>query len=128
MGQITDGVIDAAEVVAGKAVARAVPTLVGLPQGGAMGLAVQVGAALLAGFIGRQISANAGKMMLAGGLAAPVESFVKGANIPLISAALADDEFYAPGALAVGAYPMLPGVSAYPQYGEDDDAEVVYGQ
>lgn len=128
MRQVTDGVIDAAEVVAGKAIARTVPTLLKMPQQGAMGLAMQVVAALAAGWLGRMISPNASKMMLAGGLAAPVESFIKTANIPILSTALADD-FYAPGPLAVGAYPLLPGMSAYPQYGQEEEADdMVYAQ
>jgi hypothetical protein len=128
VGQLMNGAVDATEVVLGKAVARAIPQLVGLPQSGAVGLAVQVGSALLAGYLARNISPNASKMVLAGGLAAPIESFVKGLNIPLISAALGDEDYY-----AVGAYPMAPGVGngvgAYPSLqGEEDDVSGgVYG-
>lgn len=122
IGRVMDGAVDATEVVLGKAVSRAIPHMVGLPQEGAMGLAVQVGAALVAGWLARNISPNASKMVLAGGLAAPIESFIKSMNIPVISAALGDEGYF-----AVGAYPQA--LSAYPTGGmAGDEAEgAMYG-
>lgn len=116
------GAVDATEVVLGKAVARIIPSFANLPQAGAVGLAVQVGSALLAGYLARRISPNASKMVLAGGLAAPIESFIKGMNIPLVSAALGDEGYY-----AVGAYPMAPAISAYPSASLSGDEEDVSG-
>lgn len=115
-----NGVTDAAEVVAGKAAARAIPNLVGLDTAGPLGLAVQGLSALVVGWVGHSfISHNAGKMMLAGGLAAPLESFVKSMNIPFISANLGEDTVEIDG---MNAYPQLSAqtqMGAYPQMGED---------
>lgn len=111
VGKVVNGAVDASWIVAGKAVARTVPTLVpGIPQSGALGIAVQVASAVVAGYVGKFISPNASRMMLAGGLAAPIESFVKGMNLPYVSAALSDADY------AVGDYvKSLPagGVSDY---------------
>ena len=88
---------------------------------------MQVAAALAAGYVGRFISPNASKMMLAGGLAAPIESYVKSLNLPIISAALGDGEGY----YAVGAWPAPAAISGYPVgagVGDADDAtDGVYG-
>lgn len=127
MGQLQQGAIDAGFIVAGKAASRIIAGFIPVGAGGmAINLAVQAAAALGAGYVGRFISPNASRMMLAGGLAGVVETFVKGLNIPFISPALGDD-YYTPGALAVGAYPQqisaYPGVSAYPQLmaGDEED-------
>lgn len=113
--QIQTGVVDAAEVVIGKAAARAIPTAINLPKEGPMGLLIQAGTAIVVGMLGVQfISKNAGKMMLAGALAAPVESLIAGLNIPFISPALAP--------VGMGLYPQL---YSYPQVGAGAAAEPV---
>lgn len=129
VGQLQQGALDAGFIVAGKAASRIIAGFIPITTGGqAVALAVQAAAALGAGYVGRFISPNASRMMLAGGLAGVVESFVKQLNIPFISPALGDD-FYAPGALAVGAYPQaaVPGISAYPQLmAGDEEDDVLY--
>lgn len=103
--QLTDGAVGAAQVITGKAVARVVPETLGLAKEGPTGLVTQAAVAVLVGMLGRQFfGAEAGKMMLIGGLTGPVESILITANIPIISPALS-------------AYPMIPGVAAYPQVG-----------
>jgi hypothetical protein len=117
---ILNGAIDAGEVVVGKAATRAVPNMFGLPTTDAMGLAVQGLSALVVGWAAHSfISPNAGKMMLAGGLSAPIESFIKSMNIPFISANLGEDVVEIDG---MGTYPQLtsPGMGTYVQMGETE--------
>ena len=84
--QLFNGVIDAGEVVVGKATAKMIPQMMGIPSSGPMGLLTQALVAIGVGFLGTQmISANAGKMMLAGALASPVEDMIKQMNIPFLS-------------------------------------------
>ena len=61
--------------------------------------------------------------LLAGGLAAPVESFIKSLNIPILSPALGD--YYLVDGNGQGAYPLgefpesvEPGTGAYPLLGD----------
>lgn len=91
MAQLTQGAVDALGVVTGKAASRAIPALVGLNQTGPMGVAIQAGAAIAAGWLGNMVNRNFGRMALAGGLSGIVEGFIKVANIPVISAALGDE-------------------------------------
>lgn len=127
VGQLQDGAIDAGWIVAGKATSRTIAGFIPAPGGQIGALAVQALAAILAGYVGGFVSPNARKMMLAGGLAGVVESFVKSANIPFVSDKLSD--FYTPGPLAVGSYPgALPaaGVSAYPEAMGDVSDDAAY--
>jgi hypothetical protein len=122
---ITQGFKDAAGVVVGKAAARAIPQMVGLAQAGYAGLAIQGVAAIAAGYAAnRFLGANFGRMVLAGGLSAPLEALVKSLNIPIISAGLGDDLYLG----GVGSYPAL---AAYPQelsgYAGDEDVAVMSG-
>lgn len=124
---VTNGAIDAGEVVVGKALTRLVPQTFGLPRDGAMGLGVQVLSAIFIGWVGTFISGNASKMMLAGGLSAPVEDFLKSMNIPIIGPALGED------VVEISAYPqMLADAGAYPQspgeLGDVYDMQEVYSQ
>jgi hypothetical protein len=118
---LMDGAIDGLQVVVGKAAARTIPTLINVPTAGPIGLAIQALSAVAAGFAGSFLSPNAAKMFLAGGFAAPVESLIKGLNIPVLSAALGDEDLVE---LPMSAYPMLDaGVAAYPDtLGEEDEA------
>ena len=120
-GKLMDAGLGAAQVVIGKAGARAIPTMLKLPADGPMGLATQVAAALAMGFVGSYLSPSAGKMLLIGGLCAPIESFIKGANIPVISSALSGQDYFAVGGYpaappALNGYPQAPSLQAY----EDD--------
>jgi hypothetical protein len=113
-----NGAIDGAEVVVGKSLVRTLPQMVGLPTGDATGLVMQALSAVLVGWAGHSfISPNAGKMMLAGGLSAPMETFIKQLNIPFISAGLGEDVVELEG---MGTYPQVTDqMGAYPQFGED---------
>lgn len=108
------GVQDGVAVVIGKSLVRIIPAQVKLPTTGAQGLAVQgltaVGIALLAERFG--LGKDFARFAAAGGFAAPIESFIKQANIPVISAGLADYP-------SLMAYPqparLMPGVASYPE-------------
>lgn len=91
-GRLFGGVVDAAELLAGKAVARTVPGLVKIDRDTTTGLIVQATAGAAAGIAAHMVNANLGKMVMAGGLSAPLESLIRRANIPVVSAALGDDE------------------------------------
>ena len=121
VSNLMSGVIDAGEVLGGKIVVRTLPGLVGLPTTDMLGLSVQALTAVLAGGVAHTfINPNAGKMVLAGGLAAPLETLLKGLNIPFISANLGEDVIEVGG---MGSYVQIPsGMGTYPQYGEYDYA------
>jgi hypothetical protein len=111
------GVIDAGEVLVGKVVVRTVPGLIGFGSSDTIGLAIQALTAIVAGGVAHTfVNHNAGKMILAGGLAAPLETLIKSLNIPFISAGLGEDVVEIDG---VSAYPQLTNMGAYPQYGEE---------
>lgn len=88
--RLTEGAMDALGVVGGKAAAQGIPQAVGLPQGGVAGIASQVGVGLLTAFVVDEFmgGGDAGRMILAGALAAPLENAVEGAGIPFVSNAL----------------------------------------
>ena len=113
------GVMDAGEVLIGKVAVRTIPGLVGAPTDGNLGLIIQGLSAVLAGGLAHTfVNHNAGKMVLAGGLAAPLESLIKALNIPMISSALGEETVEIDG---LDAYPQIPNaLSAYPQMGEDE--------
>lgn len=91
IGKVMQGVTDAALGVVGKAASRAVPSLIGLPQGGAVGIATQAAVGIAAGMVADKVKPGAGRAVLQGALMGPIESLVKGLNIPVISTALGDD-------------------------------------
>jgi hypothetical protein len=91
IGKVMQGVTDAALGVAGKAVSRAVPSLVGLPQAGAVGIATQAAVGVVAGMLADKVRPGIGRAVLQGALMGPIETLVKGFNIPIISTALGDD-------------------------------------
>lgn len=118
------GVTDAFAVVVGKGIARTVPTVLGLPTTGAVGIAVQALGAVAAGMLLRTLKLGGRdfeRLAVAGGLAAPIESFIKGANIPFLSAALEGYGAYPQyaGALQAGELTDVFGtdVGSYPEYG-----------
>lgn len=122
------GVTDALELIAGKAVTRTVPALIGLPHGSPMNLLGQAATAVAAGYLGHSfISPNAGKMILAGGLAAPLEDLIKGANIPILSPALGEEIESISGYAEVEDMSSYPMIGAYPmgEMVEDEEAAEV---
>jgi len=89
VGRIGRGALDALEIVAGKAVTKGLPSLVKAPTTGNTGLAVQGLAAVVVGLVADMVGgAEIGRMVLAGGLSAPIESIIAGAGIPYLSPAL----------------------------------------
>lgn len=137
VNQVMSGGIGAVEVLAGKGIARSVPSLFNIDRETTMGLIVQALAALAAG-IGAQyvLPSGAAHVVLSGGLSAPLETLIKRAGIPVVSAAFGETE---EEAYEIAAYPELMG--SYPQrpalppgtltlpaaMGEDED-QIIYVQ
>ncbi len=120
--QLQQGVFDAAGVVVGKAATRLVANFIPIPGNTAiMAFAKQAISALGVGTIASMfLSRDTARFLIAGGLAAPVESFVQ--NIPVIGPMLADYDPFLPMGdadpfLPMGEYPAV-GDSA-PAYGDD---------
>ncbi len=89
MRSLTDGAIEAGQVLIGKAIARSVPDLAGLPKEGNIGLAVQAGVALTSGYVAEMfLSKSAARAILAGGLTAPLETVIVAYRVPWLSQAL----------------------------------------
>ena len=113
------GIKDGAGVVIGKAATRTVAGLV--PFGantGIVGALKQVVVAVAVGYGAHKVMGKEfARMVVAGGIAAPIETLVKGLNIPILSPALAaGDEAYA----AMGAYPLAAYPAALPAGGMSD--------
>lgn len=107
--QAVQGLQDAAWIVGGKAVSRALPTMFNLPKEGAVGLGVQLGVALLAGWATHSFAGrDAGRFVLAGGLTAPIETAIVAYRVPFLAPALSPST----AAAQVGAY-RWPGMGAY---------------
>lgn len=101
MSTLYDGGVEAAQILVGKAGARSLPDLVGLPKEGNLGLAVQALAALALGFGARYaFSEETSRAVLAGGLTAPLETLVVAYQVPWLSQALSPTTAVA----QVGAY------------------------
>jgi len=136
LGEVQQGAIDAAGVVVGKAATRIVANFIPVPKDTAlMNFVVQAGSAIGVGMLARMVvSRDMARMVIAGGFAAPIESFAKG--IPFIGPMLGDDYLelgeYAMGEHAMGdADPFLPIGDADPflPIGEDfDDPYVDMGE
>lgn len=87
--QLTGGLKDAAAIVGGEAVARIIPTVAKLPKEGAIGLGVQAASAVAAGYVAHKaLGRDVARMVLAGGLSAPLKTALVAANIPFLSPAL----------------------------------------
>lgn len=126
VGTVIQAGQDAALIVGGKAAAsfgaRMIPIGEGTWQRFAANVISAAGVAVLAGMM---LSRENARIVTAGALVAPIESAIRGANIPIISAALGDDVLMPyTGPSGVGAYPQAPalvagaaggGVGAYPQ-------------
>lgn len=101
VGSLTDGSIEAVQILIGKAAARSIPDLIGAPKQGNVGLAVQAATALAVGYVsGMFLSENAARAMMAGGLTAPIETLIVTYNVPWLSRALSP----VTAANSVGAY------------------------
>ena len=86
---LTDGIVEAGQILVGKAAVRTLPDLAGLPKQGNMGIAIQAGAALVIGyvadmFLGRQ----AVRAITAGALTAPLETLIVSYKVPWLAQAL----------------------------------------
>lgn len=89
VGSLTDGSIEAVQILIGKAAARSIPDLIRAPKEGNVGLAVQAATALAVGYVsGMFLSENAARAMMAGGLTAPIETLIVTYNVPWLSRAL----------------------------------------
>lgn len=119
IGMFTQGTMAAAQVLVGKAAARSVPDLVGLPKQGNVGLATQAGVALAIGYVADMfLSRQTAAAILAGALTAPLETFIVAQNVPWLSTALSPTTASAEVAGYMGRYPrpaVMAGVSRYPQ-------------
>jgi len=125
--------MDAAVVVGGKAVSGFVGSKIPQFVPGTLGSVLnRVISAVAVGFAAsRFLSADRARLAVAGALAAPIESAIKAANIPLLSEGLSDDEDYYE--VDMSGYPGVagyPGVSGYPAVGagvgDDGDYEYEY--
>lgn len=86
---LTDGAIEAGQVLIGKAAVRSVPDLMALPKEGNVGLAVQAGVALALGWAAEMfLSKDAARALLAGGLTAPLETVIVAYRVPWLAPAL----------------------------------------
>lgn len=127
---LTQGAMDAALILVGKAGARTIPAfLPNLPKEGNVGLAIQALTAVVLGLAADMVLRPAqAKMVLAGGLTAPVETLVVALNVPFLAPALAPVTLNAQLSAYMGSYvqpPLLPpesnanSIGAYVQEGAD---------
>lgn len=89
VGMLMGGTVAAGQVLVGKAAARSIPDLAGLPKEGNTGLAIQAAVAVGLGWVADQfLSPQAAREILAGGLTAPLETMIVAFNVPWFSQAL----------------------------------------
>lgn len=130
--EVQQGVLDAGGVIVGKAATRMIANFIPVPKETMMmNFVVQAGSAIAVGMVARTVfSRDVARMMIAGGFAAPVESFAKG--IPFIGPMLGDDYLelgeYAMGEYAMGdADPFLP-IGEDPFLPIGDDGQYGYAE
>ena len=118
--KLQTGVMGAAGVLIGKAGARTIPVLAGLPKGGNTGLLIQAATAIALGMAAdRVLGKRMGEMVLAGALTAPLETLVVSYNVPFLAPALspttsvAELGAYVHGGAALGSYVPAPGLGSY---------------
>jgi hypothetical protein len=98
--------VNAGMVVIGKTGARVVANFLPLPKEGIMNYVTQIVAAMATGRVAKQfVSAKQAEFIMAGALAAPVETLLKG--VPVIGGFLGDD------ALMMGEYLSAGGMGEY---------------
>lgn len=110
MGKFQQGAMDAVAVVAGKAGTRLLANFIPVPaeiKGNMIGnFAIQGLSAVFVGIVAQNVvSAQTARFIVAGGLAAPMETLMKG--IPVIGDALGDD-YLELGSYLMGEAPGLP--------------------
>lgn len=89
MQMLMDGTMMAGQVLVGKAAARSAPDLMGFPKEGNVGLAIQVAIAVAVGFVADMfVNPRTGAVILAGGLTAPLETFLVAQKVPWLGEAL----------------------------------------
>jgi hypothetical protein len=104
---LIQGVKDAGVVTAGKATANIIGRLIPMPVQGTVGrvISATIGAAAVGFAAQKFLGRDMARFAVAGALQAPIEGFVKAANVPYVSAALGDDvlgDYY--GESSVGDY------------------------
>ncbi len=115
--QLQQGMIDAVGVIGGKVGTRVLAELLPIPGKGApmMNFLVQAGSAIAVGTVAQMmVSPQVARMVVAGGLATPIESFLRG--MPVIGPMLGDDFLELGDAdpfLPVGEYPEAVQVGEY---------------
>ena len=125
---LTAGVKDAAIGVGAKAAVRIIRSKSGFDAAGATGTAIELAAAAGVGLLaGKFLGRDAARAAVQGALMAPVESFIKGAGIPVVSASLGDIGDYANALPGVSGYPQITdGVAGYPAAVGGYDQENTY--
>lgn len=89
VGLVGRGIKDGLLVSAGEVGVRVIPSTVGLNMTGAAALGIEALVALGLGVLtGKIFSSDSGRMVLAGGFAAPMKALVKSFNLPVITPAL----------------------------------------
>lgn len=87
---VADAAVGAVQLTVGKAVSRALPGLVKLPEQGPVGVAIRAGAAVVVGLVAETVTGGRlAERLLEGGLQGCVEDLAVGYNLPLIGPALA---------------------------------------
>ncbi len=86
---LMDGAMDSALVLTGKAATRMIPHMANLPKDGNIGLAVQGLTAVVVSMLAQNFLRPAqARMILAGGLTAPLETLIVSFNVPFLAPAL----------------------------------------
>lgn len=92
--QATQGVVDGALVVGGKALARLASAQFSYADGSMMDTLIEVSAALVLGMVGpRIVGADRARFLMAGAFGSPIETLVSQAGIPHISPLLGAGPF-----------------------------------
>lgn len=102
---LMDGAMDSVLVITGKAATRAIPLLANLPKQGNIGLAIQGLTAVVVSMLAQNFLRPAqARMILAGGLTAPLETLIVSFNVPFLAPALQPVESDAQLSAYLGGY------------------------
>jgi hypothetical protein len=107
-----DATVGAAEVIAGKVIARTVRGLTGQQPGSIFGAGIEFVAGITAGLLVATVNREAGERVAIGGVMAPMETLIQRMGIPHISDSLGDDGYYITGT-TVGEVGESGGVGGY---------------
>ncbi len=106
---LMDGAMDSGLVLVGKAATRAIPLMANLPKEGNIGLAVQGLTAVVVSMLAQNFLRPAqARMILAGGLTAPLETLIVSFNVPFLAPALQPVEGDAQLSAYLGGYVSPP--------------------